>query len=170
MATYDEFMKSFGLGAQTGQSGLANINLPSELVLFGTKSPTTTYAPNKNIQYSKTSTYSPTKTLSSVFAPVSSYTSSYSPQSVYSPQLIFNSPYASSGVESSLSPYQSSGLYSAPASSAMSTPSVANYPTQSNKPALDTAGNTTFDFSALLPFVAVGAVLYFTLRTGGGKK
>lgn len=144
----------------------------SDFQLLGSRAFQSTYSPTTSSQ--TTSTYAPTTTTTTTrqftFSPSSQFSLSSSPQSVYSPQIIFNSAGASAGVAPQNYLGQSASLtpsLNTPASSgAQVSPSVSPTSTLGVEPNVG-GGLTTFDLSALLPFILVGAVLYFTLK--GGK-
>lgn len=135
---------------------------------------TQTYSPQTTKTNTNTNTYSPTSNFQ--FAPVTSSNTNYSPQGIYSPQFIQNSPYAggvsaglSPTVSASLNPNTNSGAFGFPQTNVVPSVSPSLVPTNTTS-----QPNTSFDFSAILPFIIVLGVLIVAVKYGGlgkgGKK
>lgn len=167
MGFLDNFLAGFGMSA----SAQVNPAVNSSIQLGGQANKAYTYQPTKNVQSSKTLTYSPTSTNTTTIAPVYSSQSTYSPQSTYAPALFISSPFASTNVSPSIAGMISAGLSPSPSTSSLTNPNTSVSPSiEGGAFPQTTASPAQFDFSALLPFILVGALAVFLLKTGGGKK
>lgn len=165
----------FGLSANSAASFLNNLlggGISSDLQLLGNRSAQSTYAPTTSS--STQSTFAPTTTTTVTrqftFSPSSQFSLSSSPQTVYSPQIIFNSAGASAGVAPQNYLGQSASLtpsLNTPATAgAQISPAISPSSQLGVEPNIG-GGLTSFDFSALLPFIIVLGGAYLLLQ--GGK-
>lgn len=153
-------------------SNLLGGGINSDLQLLGARNNQATYSPTTSTSNQRTfsPTFTNTVTRQTTFAPSSQFTLSSAPQTVYAPQLIFNSSGASAGVSPQSYLGQSASLtpsLNTPASSgAQVTPSISPSSQLGVEPNIG-GGLTSFDFSALLPFIIVLVGGYFLLRSKG---